>query len=72
MEYFAIDLEKRVIKSDDGDEYTAKQFATIVNRAAEKDKFFDMTMMTSRFLRFGCDWDRLDEYYNELDAQRVA
>ncbi len=64
-EYFAINLDNRTIQSESGDTFTVEQFKTIIERAAEQNKFFDMTMMTARFIRYNYDWNKLETHYGE-------
>lgn len=65
--YFCVDLENRVVKTEDGDTFMAEQFKKIVERAAEREKFLDMTLSTQRFVRCGCDWDKYEIECAELD-----
>ncbi len=62
--YFAIDLDTQTIETEDGDTYTGEQFQALVEHAASNDKFFDMTLMTQRFVSMNYDFDALEEYYN--------
>ena len=61
--YFAIDEDRRIVVSEEGDEFTAEQFERIVQRSAAKDVFYDMTLATQRFILLGYDWDKLDDFY---------
>ena len=62
--YFAIDEEKEIVVNEHGDEFTAEQFKAIVTRNAAKEKFFDMTQATQRFITLGYDWMRLHDFYD--------
>ena len=65
--YFAVDLDKRKVVSEEGERFTAEQFKKIIERNAAKDVFFDMTMSTARFILDDYDWDKLEDYYKEVD-----
>ena len=48
--YFAVDMDRGVVITEEGDMYSPKAFKTIIERDEKKDKFHDMTMMTVRFI----------------------
>jgi len=68
--YFAVNLDSRIIENEEGDSFTAGQFKKVIERNAEKGKFFDMTLATQRFIRCGYDFDKIEAEYAEMDANR--
>ena len=65
-QYFAADLDKRIIVNEQGDKFSAEQFKKIIQRNAAKNKFFDMTMMTQRFIILDYNFDKLEEFYEMI------
>ena len=64
-QYFVVDLDKEIIVNEEGDEFTADEFKKVIERNAEKNKFFDMTLMTQRFIRMNYNFEELRNYYNQ-------
>jgi hypothetical protein len=64
--YFAIDDKKKRIVNDFGDEFTAEQFKKIIQRNAAKNKFFDMTLMTQRFITLDYNFEALNDFYKTV------
>lgn len=65
-QYFAADIDRQVVQNEEGDAFSAEQFKKIIERNAAKHKFFDMTIMTQRFVALGYNWDELERHYNDL------
>lgn len=66
MEYFALNTDKRLVVSSYGNEYTTSEFKSEFKKVLEHAHSpWVMTMMVHRWLSFDCDWDKLEEFYNE-------
>ena len=65
--YFAVDLDKKIVVNDKGDEFTISQFKKIIERNTAKGRFFDMTMMVQRLINFSYDINKLIEFYEVID-----
>jgi len=64
-QYFAVDIDKGIVVNEEGDEFTIDQFKKIIERNAEKNVFFDMTLMTQRFVRMDYNLEELRDYYDQ-------